>query len=137
MHDDIIANPQALKLYIQCFLCSPVHFCSLHYSVLFSLTQSGPWWRRELQHEYLFPLTQDHSGLEDFLKKNNFNNVVSNRLFCNTHLAEVFTFSWQTNLKYRTRHHTMPQNRVTCEHVHSISTQVCQVYACRYTLNVP
>ena len=42
------------------------HFCSLT-----SFNQSQQWWFRESKQEYLFPLTWDNQGLQDYLHKEN------------------------------------------------------------------
>ncbi len=47
-----------------------------HYCYYYRFDQSGSWWTKEYESEYIFPLSVDHKGLLDFIVENNFTSNV-------------------------------------------------------------
>ncbi|XP_019856704.1 PREDICTED: lipase maturation factor 2-like [Amphimedon queenslandica] len=55
------------------FLYKP--WSSLQTTSTSCFNQSGPWWTRSFQKDYLFSLSLDHTGLQEYLQKNNMLNI--------------------------------------------------------------
>jgi hypothetical protein len=54
------------------------HYTKYDKSLSF-LNQSGPWWTRHYQNEYIFSLSLDHGGLVDFIKQMKLDRIPSSR----------------------------------------------------------
>ena len=54
-------------------------YCVIYYN---SWNQTGPWWKREFQKDYLFSLSLDHVGLRDYLKQMKLEEIVSKFTIC-------------------------------------------------------
>lgn len=66
-------------------------------SLSFSFNQSGPWWTRSFQKEYLFSLSLVHTGLQEYLQKNGLLNIVS----AYSHFGIIFTVAAATLSVFR------------------------------------